>query len=166
MALLNNWLRCHNTMPSRRWTVTQFSWQEVFYQLSQAILFFSLASPPPKFTHHTCHIITQCIWQFKDTHSICTDDLSHSFCKNFFSALDNSFSFHPESLLSSLSRSWWNVLHLFFPTREGRPRYCSCSLMISVPNLFFISSCVASVVLWLKNKDAFSWFNCCPKATS
>lgn len=43
-----------------------------------------------------------------------------------FLACESSFSFQSESLLFSPSVSCWNVLLLFFPTKDGRPKYFSC----------------------------------------
>ena len=58
------------------------------------------------------------------------------------------------------------MLHLFFPTSDGSPRYFSCCLMIFTPNLCLISSCKFCGVLRLKKREVFSQFSCWPKAFS
>ena len=54
-------------------------------------------------------------------------------------ACENTFSFHPNSLLSNLS---FNARKVFFDlsTKEGRPRYVSCCFITSAPKHSFISA--------------------------
>ena len=58
------------------------------------------------------------------------------------------------------------VAFIFFPTKDRRPRYLSCCLMIFAPNLFLMSSWIGCGVLRLKKRDVLSWFNCWPDSFS
>ena len=75
-------------------------------------------------------------------------------------ALDKSFSFQPANLLANLSFNYWNVFRFDLPTNDGSPRYFSCCLIISTPNICFMLSYVSIGVFRLKNKEVFSLLSC------
>ena len=77
-------------------------------------------------------------------------------------ALDKSFSFQPDNLLANLSFNYWNVFRFDLPTNDGNPRYFSCCLIISAPNICFMLSCVSIGVFQLKNSEVFSLLSCWP----
>ena len=77
-------------------------------------------------------------------------------------ARDKSFSFHLDSLFANLSFSCWNVLCFDLPTNDGNPRYFSCCLIISAPNICFMPSYVSIGVFRLKNNEVFSLLSCWP----
>ena len=73
-----------------------------------------------------------------------------------FPAWESSFSFHPFSLLHTLSFIWEKLIILFCPTKEGSPKYFSYCFMTGTPSISLISTCVASGVPLLKKIVVFS----------
>lgn len=75
-------------------------------------------------------------------------------------ALDKSFSFQANSFLANLSFNYWNVFRFDLLTNDGNPRYFSCCLISSAPNICFMLSCVSIGVFRLKNNEIFSLLSC------
>ena len=131
--------------------------RHILSQLNQAILFFSFVC-----LHQNLHTILVISSQKELGSSKILIVYVGTACaavliKISFPALDNNFSFHPESLLSSLTINWWNALHLFFfPTSDGSPRYFSCYLMISAPNLCLIILQILWCVMTEEERSLFS----------
>lgn len=74
--------------------------------------------------------------------------------------LHKSFSFHPNSLLASLSFSCWKVFLFYLPTKDGRPRYFSCCFIISAPKSCLIVSWISARAFLLKNSEVLSQLSC------
>ena len=109
--------------------------------------------------YHTSNFITKSIRKFKDTHLVSWHRLCHRLYQDLLTCIRQQFSFPPRKFIIQPSINWWKVLHLFLPTKDGRPRYFSYCLMIFAPNLFLMSSWIGCGVLWLKKKGVLSWFN-------
>ena len=103
--------------------------RHILSQLNQVILFFSFVYPH----QNLCTILVissqRALESLKALIVYDGNACAIVLIKISFPALDKNFSFHRESLLSNLSINWWNMLHLFFPTSDGSPRYFSCCLM-------------------------------------
>lgn len=140
--------------------------RHILPQLNQIILFFTFACPHQNL--HTMAVISsqRVFGNLKMLMIYVGTTWATVLMSISFLACESSFSFQLESLLFSLSMNCWKVLHLFFPTKDGRPKYFSCCWMTSAPNLFLISSKMSCGVFWLKKREVLSWFSCWPFACS
>ena len=115
---------------------------------------------------HTRQFITKGIRNFKTTHGISWNGLSHSLNQYLLACFRKQLLFPTSQLLCQFFLYIIKGISLFLPTNEGRPRYFSCWQMIWAPNLVLISSLTSSLVFWLKKREVLALFNCWSEASS
>jgi hypothetical protein len=81
-----------------------------------------------------------------------------------FPAWEKNFSFHPFIRFQILPFMPLKVEILDLPIRAGKPRYFSYFAVELRPVPFRIKILSSIRVLWLKNRDVFARFSCCPEA--
>lgn len=79
-----------------------------------------------------CHftlLLTKRVRNLETTHRVGWYSLGQGFYQNFFSISRSNLSFHFANFLANFSLISLNVLFLFFPTKDVKPKYFLCCLM-------------------------------------
>ena len=137
----------------------------IFSQLSQAIFLASSFWPHQKFLIMLINSSQSAFDNLKHLMVYVGIAWATTLINTSLPALANIFSFHPTNFLRSFSLISLKVFLLFFPTKEGNPKYFSCCFITCAPSLCYISSWIAFGVLRLKNKDVLARFNYWPEAS-